>query len=41
MAVFEGAVLTTKGNELLIDAVAGNEITFTKMSVGSGVYTDE
>lgn len=41
MAVFECAVLTTKGNELLIDAVAGNEITFTKMSVGSGVYTDE
>lgn len=41
MAVFDCAVLTKKGNELLIDAVAGNEITFTRMIVGSGAYTDE
>jgi len=41
MAVFNSAVLTTKGNELLIDAAAGNKITFTRMAVGCGEYTDE
>ena len=41
MAIFESAVLTARGNELLIDAVAGNQITFTRMVVGSGQYTDE
>lgn len=41
MGVWESAVLTTRGNELLIDAVAGDRITFTRMVVGRGIYTDE
>ena len=40
MAIFNSAVLTKKGNELLIDAAAGNKITFTRMIVGCGEYTD-
>lgn len=40
MAIFNSAVLTRKGNELLIDAAAGNKITFTRMIVGCGEYTD-
>ena len=40
MAIFNSAVLTRKGNELLIDAAAGNRITFTRMIVGCGEYTD-
>ena len=41
MAVFEAAVLTTQGNELLIDSVAGAKIEFTRMVVGGGNYTQE
>lgn len=41
MGVFNSAVLTTRGNELLVDAVAGDKIVFTRMAVGSGVYSDE
>lgn len=40
MAVFNSAVLTTRGNELLVDAVAGDRITFTRMVVGCGEYSD-
>lgn len=40
MAIFNSAVLTRKGNELLIDAAAGNKIAFTRMIVGCGEYTD-
>ncbi len=40
MAMFNSAVLTKKGNELLIDAAAGNKIIFTRMIVGCGEYTD-
>ncbi len=41
MAVFRSSVLTKKGNELLIDAVAGENIIFTRMLTGCGEYTDE
>lgn len=41
MGVFNSAVLTARGNELLVDAVAGDKIVFTRMAVGSGVYSDE
>lgn len=40
MAVFNSSVLTTRGSELLVDAVAGDQITFTRMVVGCGVYSD-
>lgn len=41
MAIFNSAVLTTRGSGLLIDAVAGDKITFTRMVVGCGEYSDE
>ncbi len=41
MGVFNSAVLTARGNELLVDAVAGDKIVFTRMAVGCGVYSDE
>lgn len=41
MAVFNSAVLTARGNELLVDAVAGDKIIFTRMVVGCGEYSDE
>ena len=37
MGVFNSAVLTARGNELLVDAVAGDKIVFTRMAVGCGV----
>ena len=40
MAVFNSSVLTSRGSELLVDAVAGDQITFTRMVVGCGVYSD-
>ena len=40
MAVFNSSVLTARGSELLVDAVAGDQITFTRMVVGCGVYSD-
>lgn len=39
MAVFNSAVLTVRGNELLVDAVAGDRIIFTRMVVGCGEYS--
>ena len=41
MAVFNSAVLTARGNELLVDAVAGDKIIFTRMVVGCGEYSEE
>lgn len=41
MGVLNSAVLTARGNELLVDAVAGDKIVFTRMAVGCGVYSDE
>ena len=41
MAVFNCSVVTTKGKEIIIDAIAGKNITFTKMIVGCGIYGEE
>lgn len=41
MSMFNSAVLTTKGNELLIKAVAGKQIEFTRLVTGCGIYTEE
>ena len=38
MAEFSGFVLTNKGRELLAKAVAGETLTFTKISFGDGLY---
>ena len=38
MAEFSGFVLTNKGRELLAKAVAGETLTFTKISFGNGLY---
>lgn len=38
MAEFSGFILTTKGRELLARAVAGETLTFTKISFGDGLY---
>lgn len=40
MAIFNSAVLTLKGNELLVTAVEGKQIEFTRLVTGSGVYTE-
>lgn len=41
MASFNGFVLTNKGRELLAKAVAGEQLTFTKMEVGDGTFTGD
>lgn len=41
MSIFNGAVLTRKGNELLVTAAAGRKIEFTKLVTGSGIYSEE
>ena len=38
MAEFSGFILTNKGRELLAKAVAGETLTFTKISFGDGLY---
>lgn len=38
MAVFNRSVLTTNGNDLLVGAVAGEEIEFIRLETGSGIY---
>ena len=41
MASFNGFILTNKGRELLAKAVAGEQLTFTKMEVGDGTFTGD
>lgn len=41
MSIFNSAVLTKKGNELLVTAAAGRKIIFTRLVAGRGVYTEE
>ncbi len=41
MGIFNSAVLTRAGNELLVTAAAGKQIEFTRMVTGCGIYTDE
>ncbi len=41
MSIFNSAVLTKKGNELLVTAAAGRKIIFTRLVTGRGVYTEE
>lgn len=41
MAIFESAVLTRAGNELLVTAAAGKKITFTRLVTGSGIYEED
>lgn len=41
MSLFNSAVLTIKGNEILINAAAGKQIEFTRMVTGCGIYTEE
>lgn len=38
MAEFNGFILTNKGRELLTKAIAGEMLTFTKVSFGDGLY---
>ena len=38
MAEFNGFILTNKGRELLAKAIAGETLTFTKISFGDGLY---
>ena len=40
MAVFEGFILTKKGEELLRKALLGEKITFTNIKIGSGEAAD-
>ena len=41
MSIFNSAVLTKKGNELLVTAAAGKQIIFTRLVTGCGIYTEE
>lgn len=41
MAIWRSAVLTRAGNELLVAAAAGKQITFTRLVTGCGIYTEE
>ncbi len=41
MASFNSAVTTDQGIALVADLLAGQQIVFTKLVIGSGVYTDE
>ena len=41
MGIFNSAVLTRAGNDLLVTAAAGKQIVFTRMVTGCGIYTDE
>lgn len=38
MAAFNKAILTIKGNNLIAGAVAGDQIEFTRLETGSGIY---
>ena len=38
MAVFNNSILTTGGNELIVEAAAGCQIEFTRLVTGSGLY---
>lgn len=38
MSAFNKSILTIKGNDLLISAVAGEEIEFIRLETGSGIY---
>lgn len=41
MSIFNSAVLTKKGNDLLVTAAAGKQIIFTRLVTGCGIYTEE
>lgn len=41
MAIWRSAVLTRAGNDLLVTAAAGKQISFTRLVTGCGIYTEE
>lgn len=41
MSIFNSAVLTRRGNELLVTAAAGKQIIFTRLVTGCGIYSEE
>ena len=38
MATFHKSILTSKGNDLLARAIGGEQIEFTRLEIGSGIY---
>lgn len=41
MAAFNSAVTTDQGLALVADMIAGEQLVFTKLVTGSGIYTEE